>query len=47
MWKKTLTDFLIEDPDNFFKQSTNSEPSEILFKVRFTKEKVEKSLKKI
>ena len=38
---------MIDDPNIFFKQSTESEPKEILFKVRFTKEKVEKSLKKI
>ena len=47
MWNKPLPGFLIEDSKSFFKQSTQNEPNEILFTVRFTKEKVQKSLEKI
>ena len=47
MWNQPLPDFLIEDSNLFFKQSTENEPNEILFTVRFNQEKVEKSLKKI
>ena len=47
MWNEPIENFKITDPSSFFRDSINDEPNEILYKIRFTKDKVEKSLRKI
>ena len=47
MWIEPKEQFLISDPISFFRQSVEGEPNEIIFNIRFTKEKVEESLLKV
>ena len=39
--------YKVDNPKEFFRTSTNSEPNEVLFKVRFTKDKVIKAIEKL
>ena len=47
VWSIPSKDHTVEDPNLFFKTSVSEEPEEILFKVRFTKEKVMKAIENL
>ena len=47
VWSIPSKDHIVENPSLFFKTSVSDEPKKILFKVRFTKEKVMKAIEKL
>ena len=47
VWSHPLDKYKVKNPEEFFRTGVDSEPSEILYKVRFTREKVLKTIEEL
>ena len=47
VWSIPAENYKVDDPKQFFRTSVQEEPEEILFKVKFTKDKVIKAIEKL
>ena len=47
VWSSPSDEYKVENPQEFFRTAVMNEPKEVLYKIRFTKEKVIRAIEKL